>query len=68
MFPVNSVTDVPGCTLKTNGIVVKADDKVVLEGHAVLSDDGACRLRVNGEDLEFWQFRKRALEALFFRL
>jgi hypothetical protein len=48
-------------------IVVTEDDTVMMEAIAVLGDDGVCRLRVKGQDLEFWQFRKHALEGLFFR-
>jgi hypothetical protein len=34
----------------------------------VFSDDGRCRLRLveDGRELEQWQFRKKALEGLFF--
>lgn len=31
-----------------------------------LDDEGQCKLSVNGQELELWQFRKKALEALFF--
>ena len=31
------------------------------------ADEGECRLNVNGEDREFWQVRRMALEELFFR-
>jgi|SRR5579864_2337902 len=39
---------------------------VAIRGTVVLDDDGKCRLRVNDQELKFWQFRRRALEALFF--
>jgi hypothetical protein len=31
-----------------------------------ISDDGECRVKVNGEERELWQFRKAALEEIFF--
>lgn len=55
-------------TLTNGAIVVRLDDVVTLEGHAVAGDDGACQVRVGADDLALWQFRKRALSALFFTL
>jgi len=46
--------------------VVDGSDNVVLEGTLTLGDDGRCRLKVSGRDLDFWQFRRTALEELFF--
>jgi hypothetical protein len=51
-----------------DGIVVQHKDGTSLIGVLTLGDDGRCRLRVDEEQLEFWQFRKRALESLFFDL
>jgi hypothetical protein len=34
----------------------------------MLSNDGECKLRVNGDEYTFWQFRKLALEPLLFTL
>ena len=31
-----------------------------------LNDEGRCTLRIDGNPLEQWQFRRRALEGLFF--
>lgn len=31
-----------------------------------LNDEGRCVLKVDGSELETWQFRKKALDALFF--
>lgn len=42
------------------------DHKVIVEGKITLNDDGQCRLRVGNKDLEFWQFRRSALEAILF--
>jgi hypothetical protein len=46
--------------------VMGKDSKVLFSGTATLDNDGDCRLRVNGDELELWQFRKKALEDLFF--
>lgn len=46
--------------------VIDENDKPVLEGTLTLGDDGQCRLKTSGRDLEFWQFRRAALEDLFF--
>lgn len=47
-------------------IAVTLDDEPLLEGEAMFCDDGICRLSVDGVPLELWQFRRRALERLFF--
>jgi hypothetical protein len=44
------------------------DDRLLFEGRVTLSDDGECRLRVGEKELELWQFRRDALEELFFNL
>jgi hypothetical protein len=31
-----------------------------------LNDEGQCKLRIGGDELEQWQVRRRVLEALFF--
>jgi hypothetical protein len=46
--------------------VIDENDNPILEGVLTLGDDGQCRLKVSGRDLEFWQFRRSALEDLFF--
>jgi hypothetical protein len=53
--------------MEGTAIVVLMDDEPFLEGTATLCDDGVCRLSVKGEAVELWQFRRRALEQLFFR-
>lgn len=53
--------------LKRNAIeVLDTDHNVVLIAKATLNNDGICRLRVDDEELDLWQFRKKALEGLFF--
>jgi len=51
-----------------SGIMVKdKDETVVLEATLTLTDEAECRLKLkSGEELTTWQFRKRALEDLFF--
>lgn len=41
-------------------------DGVVFRVRPVLSLDGACRLLVDGQELEEWHVRKKALESAFF--
>jgi hypothetical protein len=47
--------------------VLDAKDKKLLEASLTLNDDGECRLKVDNLEREFWQFRKQALETLFFQ-
>ena len=53
-----------------NGVieVLGADEKVLFTAAATLNDEGECRLKVADQELELWQFRKRALEHLFFSI
>lgn len=44
------------------------DNVVIIEGRATVSDDGVCRIKVGDMELDSWQFRRRALERLFFEL
>ena len=50
--------------------IADGKDNIVLEGTLTLGDDGQCRLRAsvggNMRDLDFWQFRRAALEDLLF--
>jgi hypothetical protein len=54
--------------LAEHAILVK-DDKSnpMFEVTATFSDEGECRLKVNGEERDFWQVRRMALEELMFR-
>jgi hypothetical protein len=38
----------------------------IVKAKMTVNKDGECRFLVNDEELEFWQFRKRMLEDLFF--
>lgn len=53
-------------TLESNAIAVTFDDKPILTGSVTLCDDGVCRIAVEGQPVAGWQFRRRALERLFF--
>ena len=41
-------------------------NQLLIEATLTLSDAGQCRLKVNDQEKEFWQFRRMALEKLFF--
>jgi hypothetical protein len=48
------------------GIDVGHDLDLRYKATLSLNDDGECRLAVDGKQLESWQFRRLALESLFF--
>ena len=48
------------------GIAAEYSDGKKLTGLLTLSQDGECRLKVDGVEYSFWQFRKLALEPIFF--
>jgi len=53
--------------LRRNTIeVLDHERKPMFTGTATLNNDGECRIKVNAEELTSWQFRKKALEYLFF--
>jgi hypothetical protein len=41
-------------------------DEVIVKGNLTLTDRGHCKLKVGDEELFPWQFRRTALEQLFF--
>jgi hypothetical protein len=41
------------------GILVRKDDKVILDATLTLNDEGECRLKVGDKEYELWQFRKK---------
>ena len=54
--------------LAEHAILVRSDkSNPMFEVTATFSDEGECRLKVNGEDRDFWQVRRLALEELMFR-
>lgn len=42
------------------------DDAVIVRATVTLNDRGECKLKTDTDELEQWQFRRRALEKLFF--
>jgi hypothetical protein len=61
-------------TLSENEIVVSENQETKFSGTLTLTNSGACKLKVhdklhgkiNDEELEQWQVRRKALESLFF--
>lgn len=53
-------------TKVAEGIAAEYSDGKKLIGFLTLSQDGECRLKVDGVEYSFWQFRKLALEPIFF--
>jgi hypothetical protein len=53
----------------TDHAILVRDDKSnpMFEVTASFSERGECRLKVNGEERDFWQVRRMALEELMFR-
>jgi hypothetical protein len=50
-----------------NEIVVKDKrDEIVLQAALTLNNRGECKLKVKEQEWELWQFRRAALEYLFF--
>lgn len=50
------------------GISVSDDnDIVILQAILTVNDEGQCRLRIGNDEVTFWQFRRRALQDLFFK-
>jgi hypothetical protein len=55
-------------TLAEHAILLRNDkDDQMFEVTLTFTDDGKCRLNVNGEERDFWQVRRMALEELLFR-
>lgn len=51
-----------------NGAITAQDDQgtVLVAATITLNNAGQCRLKVETEELEQWQFRRKTLEKLFF--
>jgi hypothetical protein len=55
-------------SLADHAVLVRDDQgNPIFEVNAAFDDKGRCRLKVNGEEREFWQVRRMALEELMFR-
>ena len=52
--------------LEGNQIRVSINDVVKFTATLTLNNEGQCRLKVKDAELEQWQFRRMALEDLFF--
>lgn len=53
--------------LPSSVVVELPDGTRLLEGSLTVNDSGECRLKVNGLELDRWQFLKRALEDVLFQ-
>jgi len=55
-------------SITQNGGILACDEnnEPILEAYPTTSDDGKCRLKVNGQERELWHVRKTVLEKLFF--
>ena len=62
----NSILGSVRFVLADDAIEVLHNDLLAFKGVNTLCDDGRCRLKVGDRELDLWQFRKRALEDLFF--
>jgi hypothetical protein len=51
---------------RTRIVVLDSDDKEFMSATVTLADDRQCKIVVGQEVLEEWQFRKKALESIFF--
>jgi hypothetical protein len=55
-------------SLAEHAILVRDDNgNPMFDVTATFSDEGDCRLKVNGEERDLWQVRRMALEELLFR-
>jgi hypothetical protein len=52
-----------------NGSAIEVNDgngKILMTATLTLTDEGECKLKVGDRELDQWQFRRAALEELFF--
>ncbi len=68
IFVKNDAAHAPTVEFKLSGdcIVISFDGKELVKATVTLNDTGKCTLVVDGKEIEDWQFRKMALEPLFF--
>jgi hypothetical protein len=50
-----------------DGISVTSDNVTLFHAALTIHNSGQCRLKVNKQELEEWQVRRKALEDLFFQ-
>lgn len=53
--------------LVSDGIEIKDDSDKAVHATLTINDEGECVAKINGQERNFWQLRKMALEDLFFR-
>ena len=47
--------------------IVDTNGQLKFKATPTINNDGECRLKINGKEMELWQVRKLALEDIFFR-
>jgi hypothetical protein len=63
----NQLHDLVIFTLTSTGTSVhEHTDKLMFDALLTVNDQRECRFEINGQEYEFWQMRKKALEKLFF--
>jgi hypothetical protein len=63
-------SDVLWVTFRRKSKEIEIEDECgvqTLNAIPLLTENGRCKFQVGGEELEQWQLRRRALEAIFFR-
>lgn len=66
---LNSNTQAEAVTFKRGDKFIWVTDTngdKMFEAFLTLSDDGECRVKINGQERELWHMRRMALEHLFF--
>lgn len=62
-----SIPDSVNFVLSRSEIIAQDDrNTFMLKATITLNNEGRCRLKVGDDELEQWQFRRKALEKLFF--
>jgi hypothetical protein len=70
-FSVSTESNAPSKSivfvLSKHSISVKdGDGNLILESTVTLNDEGECKPKINGQEREYWQLRRMALEKLFY--
>jgi len=66
VFPTPIERSVDFALEQSEIIVVNIDNEIAARATITLNDEGRCMLKVNDRELEHWQFRRMALERIFF--
>jgi hypothetical protein len=64
---VGCPTQVIEFAIEGDGIDVYRDSSHLVGGPLTISHNGQCKLKVDKQELDEWQFRQRALQDLFFQ-